>query len=808
MLIRPGRVGRVGRSGRVNAAQRWALDATAEQIRSAIADITRYGYSDHNLITQCCALNNAAWTAFAATVTGDNVLAPDGTLTADTLTSDGTTSGHFVYPANVSVSAGERYTFSVYVRAGAGRYISLRGISTIASSTNWPWITFDTQTQAITTNGLVLASGVVPLPNGWFRVWLSWTQTASTSTTSPIIALSDVATAPAISTSSGNSFTSAGVSMALWGAQLNLGAVPLGLVQTTTTALGLTAPGWLLPGTSGARLLASARASVAMQQTVAGAWEFAPHNLLTFSEAIDNAAWTKSAATVSVDAVVAPSGAQTGDILIPDATTAQHYATRTYAGLNAGTSHAFSVYARAAGRNWLWVYLGGGGNGSNCSAYFDLQNGVTGTVGAGATASIVAVGGGWFRCIVIGAPVSATLSPELHPVTANNVVSNLGDGVNGVAVWGHQLNFGPAATAYVPTTTAAVYAPAISWNAATSRFLVQQEPQRTNAIRNSAMVGAASGSPGTLPTTGWSLYGGLTSTVTAGLTLLGLPAIAIRLQGTLTGEAGIQFDTVFAAAASGQAWSASAFVALQAGSTANIASANFILSEHNAGGTYLTGSVQPYTPGAVQRLILARTLNQATTASAQAYLNINCTGAVDITLLIACPQLEQGANASSPILTYGSTATRMADLPVAVGLPSSSAYTMVADIVPTLTSGTPVDIRLSDGTSANWIGHFVSGGTPGAQSFAAGVDLGSASPGGSVTAGTLYRVAIAAEANRLALSVNGGAVSTRASGAVPGGLNRVEFAGAGTERAYGLARIRVRGGTTAAANAELQALAA
>jgi hypothetical protein len=184
-------------------------------------------------------------------------------------------------------------------------------------------------------------------------------------------------------------------------------------------------------------------------QTVAKAEE----NLLLQSQTFDNAYWTKTNITVTANSTTAPDGTTTAESILETATTGSHQVFRGLTQLS-GT-YVTSIFAKANGRNWLAINT----NFASVQrvSFFDLENGVVGSVPVGFTASIVDVGDGWYRCVVVG-PRGINAYPGIFMTAlsdGNSTVppSYAGDITKGLFLWGAQFEQGSAVTAYTPTTT-------------------------------------------------------------------------------------------------------------------------------------------------------------------------------------------------------------------------------------------------------------------------------------------------------------------------------------------------------------------
>jgi hypothetical protein len=322
------------------------------------------------------------------------------------------------------------------------------------------------------------------------------------------------------------------------------------------------------------------------------------------------------------------------------------------------------------------------------------------------------------------------------------------------------------------------------------------EEARTNSLRNSQGGGSTNGvigSGGAAPTN-WTINAnanGVTSEVIGTGTENGLAYIDVKVSGTPTanGSVNVGFEsTSQVVAANGQTWTLSAFVKLQSGSTAN-ATTSVAVRGRLVGGGAVAGqtSETTITPTSAnlnsQRFLATITFSNATVERVWPPLTVSYTEAlaIDITLRIAAPQLEQGAFPTSYIPTTTAAATRSADS--AVVTPISSFYNPVESTIFSELSGTSVAfdstiLAINDTTQNEQLDQRLAITSVTMRVRVGGVNQASmagVSPVVAPVASTVYKFVAAYKQDDFAASMDGATVVTDTAGSMPSGLSRMEI---------------------------------
>jgi hypothetical protein len=488
-----------------------------------------------------------------------------------------------------------------------------------------------------------------------------------------------------------------------------------------------------------------------------GVLGYAPHNLLTYSEQFDNAAWTKTASTVVSNAATAPNGTQTADKVVPDNSIAggRVIFSRSFtAGL-----HTASVYAKAG--EWSWVALGRG----NSHAYIDISNGTVGTVAAGYSATVTSVGDGWYRCTLSWDDAGGGSSFRIYMTNGDNTLTT-GDGASGLYLWGAQLNLGSSALTYIPTTTAAVYSLPIDHDPITFDPLgVLIEEQRTNLLtysdqfdnaawtnnRSSESVNSIAAPDGTT-TADTLIEDGTSGQHTVAQTVTTTAATSYTLSAFFKAKerstAILVLDTTFRANFD-----------LSLGTVATTTGSPTSTSIQSVGNGWYRCSIT----ATVSSVSTACTLSMCDITTGFSYAGDGTSG-----IYIWGAQLEGGAFPTSYIPTVASQVTRAADqvsiLTSAFGF-NAAEGTVAVELTPDAAGAAYAVSSLDDGTAANRMDSRASS-TRHLDVIVGGVTQASIDAG-TISANVATKLTTAYQVNDFAACINGGTVATDTVGTIP-----------------------------------------
>lgn len=192
-------------------------------------------------------------------------------------------------------------------------------------------------------------------------------------------------------------------------------------------------------------------------------------NLLTYSNALTNAAWAKTRVTAALTATNAAGTADTATTLTEDTSSGTHeVGIISSIATTSGAVNTCAVIVRAAGRDFARLMLIDSTFTHRVHADIDLSNGtvgaavLTGSATSSATPSIVAVGNGYYLVAISGVMSTATsINVFLRAANTSGNVSYVGSGASALHVQAAALIPGIYTTAQIlaedgiPLTTSA-----------------------------------------------------------------------------------------------------------------------------------------------------------------------------------------------------------------------------------------------------------------------------------------------------------------------------------------------------------------
>jgi hypothetical protein len=174
-------------------------------------------------------------------------------------------------------------------------------------------------------------------------------------------------------------------------------------------------------------------------------------NLLIKSEDINSIFWFKQSSIVTQNDTISPDGNQTADLWIPNISSTDYYLLYNNTPFILESNTFFTAYIKSSGMRYFTF-----GSGINDhKAIFDFQTEtISNQTGNQTNLFFEKLKNGWYR---VGA--FRPFSGNITMFASNSETDRIGDGINGVYIWGCQLEVKSSPTSYIPTNESQVTRP-------------------------------------------------------------------------------------------------------------------------------------------------------------------------------------------------------------------------------------------------------------------------------------------------------------------------------------------------------------
>lgn len=178
-------------------------------------------------------------------------------------------------------------------------------------------------------------------------------------------------------------------------------------------------------------------------------------NMTTYSEQLDNAAWTKSNVTITADSISAPNGTTTADTIVNTVVNSTHAAYTASVTTVASSVYRMSIYLKYG--TYQYVVLRSQGP---TTAYIgiDLLNGVITANGSSVlSSSIRSVGNGWYKAEFTYTVSGIADFPTVNLTTSAYDATTAYIGTTGqyVYAWGMSLQLASVPSDYIQAVASA-----------------------------------------------------------------------------------------------------------------------------------------------------------------------------------------------------------------------------------------------------------------------------------------------------------------------------------------------------------------
>ena len=174
-------------------------------------------------------------------------------------------------------------------------------------------------------------------------------------------------------------------------------------------------------------------------------------NLVTYSEAFDNADWSKFALDIVANDAISPEGVSNASFIRPTTANSAHQIYKTFS-ISAGTN-TLSLFLKAGNYSKFRFYFYDGTTAHE--VYGDCSDGSI--YSTNSTAKVENYGNGWYRYSVTATNVAfSSGNYTLRVVNSSYQDTWAGNGTDGLYIYGWQFEAGSYVSSYIPTTSAAV----------------------------------------------------------------------------------------------------------------------------------------------------------------------------------------------------------------------------------------------------------------------------------------------------------------------------------------------------------------